>query len=131
MEIDGRFESLPRAADHVIMFKYIVKNTATKRGRTVTFMPKPLFGDNGSGMHCHQSLWRGGKNLFAGDGYGGFLGVGPPYLRGFPKHLPGGAPRISAAPQPLKRAPPRGPAPGKPALSPPDPAPGPPVPMDP
>src|SRR5438093_8522983 len=88
MEIDVRFDSLTRAADHLIMYKYIVKNTATKRGRTVTFMPKPLFGDNGSGMHCHQSLWKAGKNLFAGDGYGGFsqmglhyIGEKPPYPR--------------------------------------------------
>src|SRR6266705_732719 len=64
MEIDVRYNSLTRAADNVVIYKYVVKNTAIKRGHTVTFMPKPLFGDNGTGMHCHQSLWKGGKNLF-------------------------------------------------------------------
>jgi len=88
MEIDVRFDTLTRAADHVIMYKYIVKNTAIKRGRTVTFMPKPLFGDNGSGMHCHQSLWKNGKNLFAGDGYGGFSQMGLHYIGGLLKHSP-------------------------------------------
>src|SRR3989454_11973143 len=106
MEIDVRFDSLTRAADHVIMYKYIVKNTATKRGRTVTFMPKPLFGDNGSGMHCHQSLWKGGKNLFAGDGYGGFSQMGLHYIGGGLKHPP---PPARVPPPPttsLKRPPP-------------------------
>jgi glutamine synthetase len=56
-EIDIKFDSLTRSADNIVVYKYVVKNTAVKRGHTVTFMPKPLFGDNGSGMHCHQSLW--------------------------------------------------------------------------
>ena len=58
-------------ADTLMWFKYIVKNVARRNGKTATFMPKPLFGDNGSGMHCHQSLWKGEKPLFAGDGYAG------------------------------------------------------------
>lgn len=70
-EIDMRFDSLVRMADKVLQYKYIVKNVARRHNKTVTFMPKPLWDDNGTGMHCHVSLWRGGKNLFAGDGYGG------------------------------------------------------------
>ncbi|MDL1872831.1 glutamine synthetase, partial [Deltaproteobacteria bacterium PRO3] len=70
-EIDMRFDSLTKMADKLMWFKYIIKNVAVKHGRTVTFMPKPLFGDNGSGMHCHQSIWKGENNLFAGDKYGG------------------------------------------------------------
>ncbi len=58
-------------ADQLMWFKYVVKNVARKHGKTATFMPKPLFGDNGTGMHCHQSLWKEGKPLFAGDGYAG------------------------------------------------------------
>ena len=56
-EIDMRFDSLVKMADAVLKYKYIVKNVARRRGLTATFMPKPLFGDNGSGMHCHQSIW--------------------------------------------------------------------------
>ncbi len=69
-EIDMRFDSLLSMGDTLQWFKYIVKNVAIRNGKTVTFMPKPIFGDNGSGMHCHQSLWKDGENLFAGDGYG-------------------------------------------------------------
>src|SRR5512135_1279696 len=68
-EIDMRFSPLVKMADQLMYFKYIIKNVAKRNGKTVTFMPKPLFGDNGSGMHVHQSLWKGGKPLFAGDGY--------------------------------------------------------------
>ncbi len=60
-----------KSADNMMLYKYIVKNVANQYGKTVTFMPKPLFGDNGSGMHTHQILWKGGKPLFAGDGYAG------------------------------------------------------------
>ena len=60
-----------KSADNMMLYKYIVRNVANQYGKTVTFMPKPLFGDNGSGMHTHQSLWKGGKPLFAGDGYAG------------------------------------------------------------
>jgi len=70
-EIDLRFDSLVTMADQLTLYKYIIKNVANKHGKTVTFMPKPLFGDNGSGMHTHVSLWKGGNPLFAGDKYAG------------------------------------------------------------
>ncbi|MDW3689271.1 type I glutamate--ammonia ligase, partial [Cupriavidus sp. CV2] len=63
-EIDMRFAPLTRMADNVMMYKYICKNVARRHGKVATFMPKPLFADNASGMHCHQSLWKGGENLF-------------------------------------------------------------------
>jgi glutamine synthetase len=68
-EIDIKFDSLVKCADNLQWFKYIIKNVARRHGKTVTFMPKPLYGDNGSGMHCHFSLWKGEKNNFFGDGY--------------------------------------------------------------
>src|SRR5258708_16700225 len=70
-EIDLKFDSLVRSADKMLLYKYIVKNVANRQGKTVTFMPKPLFGDNGSGMHTHQSLWKAVEPLFPGDGYAG------------------------------------------------------------
>ena len=70
-EIDIRFNTLLKTADQVQIFKYVVKNTAFQAGKTVTFMPKPVFTDNGSGMHVHMSFWKNGKNLFAGDEYAG------------------------------------------------------------
>src|SRR5690606_29063813 len=70
-EIDLRFNELVTMGDSICMYKYIIKNVAKKYGKTVTFMPKPLFSDNGSGMHTHISLWKGGKPLFAGNGYAG------------------------------------------------------------
>ena len=85
-EIDMRFDSLVSMADTLQWFKYVVKNVAFRNGKTVTFMPKPLFGDNGSGMHCHQSLWKDGKNLFAGDGYGGLSKMALYYIGGIIKH---------------------------------------------
>ncbi len=103
MEIDVRYDSLTRAADNVVIYKYVVKNTAIKRGRTVTFMPKPLFGDNGTGMHCHQSLWKGGKNLFAGEGYGGFSELGLHYIGGLLKHSPALAAIIAPTTNSYKR----------------------------
>ena len=75
-------------ADKMMMYKYIVKNTALKAGKTVTFMPKPLFEDNGSGMHTHQSLWSGGKPLFAGDKYAGLSQDALWYIGGMLKHAP-------------------------------------------
>ncbi len=87
-EIDMRFAPLLRMADNVLLYKYVVRNVANQYGKTVTFMPKPLFGDNGSGMHCHQSLWKGGKPLFAGDGYAGFSQMGLWYIGGLIKHGP-------------------------------------------
>ncbi len=87
-EIDLRFEPLVRAADQLLMFKYIVKNTAKKHNKTVTYMPKPIFGDNGSGMHVHSSLWKKGKPLFAGSGYAGFSELGLYFIGGLLKHAP-------------------------------------------
>jgi glutamine synthetase len=85
-EIDLRFDSLTVIADKLTMYKYITKNVANRHNKTVTFMPKPLFGDNGSGMHCHQSLWKGGKNLFAGDKYAGLSQEAIWYIGGLLKH---------------------------------------------
>jgi glutamine synthetase len=87
-EIDFRFASLVETADNVMIFKYTVKNTARELGKIATFMPKPIFGDNGSGMHCHQSLWNGEQPLFAGDEYGGFSKLGLHYIGGLLKHAP-------------------------------------------
>ena len=85
-EIDMVFDSLRNMADNVVKYKYVVKNVARANGMTATFMPKPLFEGNGSGMHCHQSIWRDGKPLFAGDGYGGFSPLGHHYVGGILKH---------------------------------------------
>jgi glutamine synthetase len=85
-EIDMRFQEMVRMADQVLMYKYVTKNVARKNGMIVTFMPKPLFADNGSGMHCHQSLWKGGKPLFAGDRYAGLSQLGLHYIGGVLKH---------------------------------------------
>src|SRR6187549_2845576 len=85
-EIDMRYDSLLRCADKLMWFKSIVKNVAFRNGKTATFMPKPMFGDNGNGMHCHQSLWKDGKPLFAGDGYGGLSEMALYYMGGVLKH---------------------------------------------
>lgn len=87
-EIDLKFDSMVRSADHMMLYKYIVKNVANRHGKTVTFMPKPIFQDNGSGMHTHQSLWKEGKPLFAGDGYAGLSQMALWYLGGLIKHGP-------------------------------------------
>ena len=87
-EIDMRFTTLTRMADNVMIYKYVVKNVARKRGMTATFMPKPLFGDNGSGMHVHQSLWQGERPVFAGDGYAGSSDLMRHYIGGLLKHAP-------------------------------------------
>lgn len=87
-EIDMKFKPLLRAADQLLMFKYVVKNTAKKAGKTVTYMPKPLFGDNGSGMHVHVSLWSKGKPLFAGGGYAGLSETALYFIGGILKHAP-------------------------------------------
>jgi glutamine synthetase len=85
-EIDFRFSTLLGTADNLQIFKYIVRNTAYQYGKTATFMPKPLYGDNGSGMHCHQSLWKNDKPLFAGDGYAGLSEMARFYIGGLLKH---------------------------------------------
>ncbi|WP_437732221.1 type I glutamate--ammonia ligase [Sorangium sp. So ce1335] len=85
-EIGIKFSTLTSMADNLMWFKYVIKNVGRKHGKSVTFMPKPLFGDNGSGMHCHQSLWKEGKPLFAGDGYAGLSDTGLWYIGGILKH---------------------------------------------
>ena len=85
-EIDYRFDSLLRSADKMMVYRYVVKNVAAKHGKTATFMPKPLFGDNGSGMHVHQSLWKKGKPLFAGSEYAGLSKMALYYIGGILKH---------------------------------------------
>jgi glutamine synthetase len=87
-EINYRFDELVRAGDLMMLFKYIVKNTALKHNKTVTFMPKPLFGDNGSGMHVHFSLWKKGQNLMHGDGYAGLSDTALYVIGGLLKHAP-------------------------------------------
>ncbi|WKD57311.1 Glutamine synthetase 1 [Corynebacterium capitovis DSM 44611] len=86
-EINYRFNTLLRAADDLQDFKYIVKNTAKQFGKSATFMPKPLAGDNGSGMHAHQSLWKDGKPLFYDEsGYGGLSDIARYYIGGILEH---------------------------------------------
>ncbi len=85
-EIDLRFNTLLKSADNMMKYKYIIKNTAAKHGKTVTFMPKPIFSDNGSGMHTHQSLWMKNKPLFSGDGYAGLSQMALHYAGGLLKH---------------------------------------------
>jgi glutamine synthetase len=87
-EIDMRFAPLLKSADALLLFKYVIKNTARLRGKTVTFMPKPIFGDNGSGMHVHMSLWKSGKPLFYGDGYANLSDMALYYIGGLLKHAP-------------------------------------------
>jgi glutamine synthetase len=87
-EIDLRFLPLVQMADAIQWYKYIVKNVAKKHGKTATFMPKPIFGDNGSGMHVHQSIWKNEQPLFAGDGYAGISEMGLHYIAGILTHAP-------------------------------------------
>lgn len=86
-EIDLRYQTLTKMADSVQLYKYIVKNVAQKHGKTATFMPKPLFEDNGSGMHVHLSFWKDATNLFAGDQYAGLSQTGLHYIGGILKHI--------------------------------------------
>jgi glutamine synthetase len=88
-EISIKFAPLLNMADDLMLYKYIVKSTAQAAGKTVTFMPKPIFGDNGSGMHCHQSLWLDGSPLFYDEaGYAGMSDMGRYYIGGLLKHAP-------------------------------------------
>jgi len=85
-EIGTRFNTLVKKADELMAMKYVIRNVAHQYGKTVTFMPKPIVGDNGSGMHVHQSLSKGGQNLFAGDLYGGLSQTALYYIGGIFKH---------------------------------------------
>ncbi|MDO8627082.1 MAG: type I glutamate--ammonia ligase, partial [Candidatus Diapherotrites archaeon] len=88
-EIDMRFDSLTKTADNLMLYKYAVKNVSLKHGKSATFMPKPLFNDNGSGMHVHQSLWKNGKNIFYNpEGYAGLSETALYYIGGLLKHAP-------------------------------------------
>ena len=88
-EIDLRFDTMTTIGDKLALYKYIIKNTARAHNMTATFMPKPLFEDNGSGMHCHQSLWKDGKNIFYDpQGYAGLSETALYYAGGLLKHLP-------------------------------------------
>lgn len=85
-EIDIRFDTLVKTADNLMKFKYVVKNSASRFGKTATFMPKPIFGDNGSGMHTHQSIWKNGEPLFSGSNYAGLSELALFYIGGLLKH---------------------------------------------
>ncbi len=87
-EINFRFDNALAMGDKMMWFKYITKNVAARHGKTATFMPKPIFGDNGSGMHMHMSLWKDGKNLFAGNKYAGLSEMALYYIGGVLKHAP-------------------------------------------
>ena len=88
MEVNYRFNDVLHAGDDLMKFKYVIKNTAWQAGKTATFMPKPLFGDNGSGMHVHQSLWKDGQPLFFGNGYADLSDIARWYIGGLLKHAP-------------------------------------------
>lgn len=87
-EIDFKYAEMLQTADNLMLFKNVIKNTAVAHGKSATFMPKPLFGDNGSGMHVHQSLWKDGDPLFAGDQYAGLSETAKFYIGGLLKHAP-------------------------------------------
>ncbi len=87
-EIDMRYNSLVNIADNLLKYKYVIKNVALAHNKTASFMPKPLFNDNGSGMHVHMSLWKNGRNLFAGDGYAGMSEMAMFAIGGILKHAP-------------------------------------------
>jgi len=87
-EIDLKFDTLVHMADMLLIYKYVIRNVARRHGKSVTFMPKPIYNDNGSGMHVHQSLWNGDKPLFAGNGYAGLSDTALHYIGGILKHAP-------------------------------------------
>jgi glutamine synthetase len=102
-EIDFRFSDLLTTADNLMLFKYVVRNTCHLYGKAATFMPKPLYGDNGSGMHCHQSLWKNGKPLFAGKEYAGLSEMALYYIGGLIKHAPALAAFVAPSTNSYKR----------------------------
>jgi glutamine synthetase len=85
-ELGTKFSTLVQRADWTILQKYVIQNVAHAYGKTATFMPKPIVGDNGSGMHVHQSIWKDGQNLFAGNGYAGLSDLALYYIGGIIKH---------------------------------------------
>jgi glutamine synthetase len=87
-EIDIRYDSMVNQADKMCWFKYVIKNVARRNGRTVTFMPKPIYGDNGNGMHIHMSLWREAQPLFSGEDYAGMSEMAMHFIAGILKHAP-------------------------------------------
>jgi glutamine synthetase len=87
-EIDLKFDSLTRMGDKLLIYKYVIRNVAHRHNKTATFMPKPIYNDNGTGMHVHQSLWLKGKPLFAGNGYAGISDTALYYIGGLLKHAP-------------------------------------------
>src|SRR6266446_4493907 len=87
-EIDMRYGTLTKMGDSLMYYKYIIKNVSRRHGKTATFMPKPIFGDNGSGMHVHSSLWKNGVNLFAGSGYAGLSDMALYAIGGLLRHAP-------------------------------------------
>ncbi|MGB3691083.1 MAG: type I glutamate--ammonia ligase, partial [Spirulinaceae cyanobacterium] len=87
-ELGIKFAPIVASADYLMTYKYVIKNVAKKYGKTATFMPKPLFNDNGTGMHCHQSIWKGGEPLFWGDGYANLSQMALNYIGGILKHAP-------------------------------------------
>jgi len=88
-EIDIKFDTLLKVADKIQKYKYIVRNVAAREGLAATFMPKPVFGDNGSGMHCHQSIWKDGRNIFFDEsGYAGLSDTARHYIGGLLRHMP-------------------------------------------
>ena len=115
-EIDIVFDTLLRTSDKMCVYKYVCRNVANKYGKTVTFMPKPLFGDNGSGMHTHQSLWKDGKPLFAGNGYAGLSDMALFYIGGLLKHAPALCAICNPTNNSYKRLVPGFEAPGQPRL---------------
>jgi glutamine synthetase len=87
-ELGIKYNTLVRSADEMQIYKYVVQNVAHSYGKSATFMPKPVAGDNGSGMHCHQSIWKDGKPLFAGNGYAGLSEEALFYIGGIVKPTP-------------------------------------------
>src|SRR5215469_17012363 len=102
-EIDQRFNPLVTSADWMMIYKYIIRNVARQYGKTVTFMPKPIYQDNGNGMHTHQSLWKDGKPLFTGDQYAGLSPLALWYIGGLLKHAPALAALIAPTTNSYKR----------------------------